>query len=405
MSRGDARRGGRSRPQEAAGPEPRWVATDAALVELVEELADHERYAVDTEFHREKSYWPKVALLQFGWVTDHGVAIALVDPLAVDLAALGSLFAGPGLAVMHAASQDIEVFDHAVGAVPSRLFDTQIAAGFVGYGTPSLTSLTEGELGLRLPKGDRLTDWLRRPLDDRQRRYAASDVAHLLELHDRLQAELAEMGRIDWVAAENEAQRQWRPVRHPEIAYQRIKEARQLRGQALGVVRSVAAWRERRAADVDIPVRHVMADLAVVSVANRAPSTVDDLKGVRGLDDRLRRGKLAEQIVAAVADGVAAGPPPRSERPADHELDRKLRPAVALVSAWVAQLARTHRIDTSLLATRSDIEDLLVDGSGRLAAGWRAELVGQPIRDLVDGRAALAFDGDALVLEPRAREL
>ncbi|HEU5149427.1 MAG TPA: HRDC domain-containing protein [Iamia sp.] len=383
--------------------EATWVDTDAGLAALIDELRDVDRYALDTEFHREKTYWPKVALLQVGWRTPAGEgAIALVDPLAVDLAPFAALFAGPGLAVMHAASQDIEVFEHSIGAVPSALFDTQIAAGFLGYGTPSLTALAEGELGIRLPKGDRLTDWLRRPLDDRQKAYAAADVAHLLELHDRLAKELEELGRTEWVAFENEVQRNWRPLRHPEQSYQRIKEARQLRGKALGVVRAVAAWRERRAAELDIPVRHVMADLAVVSVANRAPTAVGDLKGIRGLDDRLRRGALAEQILEAVAEGLASGPPPRSERSSDHELDRKLRPAVALVSAWIAQLGRTHRIDTTLLATRSDIEDLLIDGSGRLADGWRHELVGQPVRDLVDGRAALAFDGEDLVLEPRA---
>lgn len=397
MSRGDRSRG--RAPAVAPIVEARWVDTDEALAEVVEQVAAEPRCAIDTEFHRERTYWPAVALVQIGWGEGH---IALVDPLAVSLTPLGELFAGDGLVVMHAASQDIEVFEHAVGSVPAHLFDTQIAAGFLGYGTPSLTALAEGELGIRLPKGDRLTDWLRRPLDDRQRTYAAADVAHLLELHDRITAELAELGRTEWVAAENEAQRVWRPMRDPDIAYQRIKEARQLRGKALGVVRAVAAWRERRAAEIDIPVRHVMADLAVVSVANRAPTDVADLKGIRGLDDRLRRGALAEQIVAAVATGLADGPPPRAERANDHELDRKLRPAVALVSAWVAQLARTHRIDTSLLATRADIEDLLIAGSGRLSTGWRADLVGQPVRDLVDGRAALAFDGDALVLEPRS---
>ncbi len=388
-----------------AGPdiEARWVDTDEALAELIGELLGVDRYALDTEFHREKTYWPKVALLQVAWHDADGEdAIALIDPLAVDLTPLAELFAGPGLAVMHAASQDIEVFEHSIGAVPSALFDTQIAAGFLGYGTPSLTALAEGELGIRLPKGDRLTDWLRRPLDERQKTYAAADVAHLLVLHDRLARELEELGRTDWVAFENEAQRTWRPLRHPEQSYQRIKEARQLRGRALGVVRAVAAWRERRAAELDIPVRHVMADLAVVSVANRAPAAVGDLKGVRGLDDRLRRGALAEQILAAVAEGLETGPPPRAERSSDQELDRKLRPAVALVSAWIAQLARTHRIDASLMATRSDIEDLLIDGSGRLADGWRGDLVGQPIRDLVEGRAALAFDGEDLVLEPRS---
>jgi ribonuclease D len=389
--------------RSAPSPDAAWIDTDDALSALVDELAGVARYAVDTEFHREKTYWPKVALVQVAWERGpDDLAIALVDPLAVDLTTFARLFAGPGLAVMHAASQDIEVFQHSVGSVPSALFDTQIAAGFLGYGTPSLTALAEGELGLRLPKGDRLTDWLRRPLDDRQRSYAAADVAHLLEIHDRLAAELESLGRTAWVDFENEAQRTWRPLRHPEQSYQRIKEARQLRGRALGVVRAVAAWRERRAAELDIPVRHVMADLAVVSLANRAPSTVADLKGVRGLDDRMRRPPLADELLAAVAEGLAGGPPARAERAQDHELDRKLRPAVALVSAWVAQLARTHRIDASLLATRSDIEDLLIDGSGRLADGWRNDIVGQPIRDLVDGRAALAFDGADLVLEPRA---
>lgn len=374
------------------------IDDEAGLGEVVAGLLEVDRYAVDTEFHREKTYWPQVALVQIAWAD----RIVLIDPLAVDLAPLGEVFAGPGLAVMHAASQDIEVFERAVGSVPSRLFDTQIAAGFLGYGTPSLTALVEGELGFRLPKGDRLTDWMRRPLDARQKAYAASDVAHLFEVHDRLAARIESDGRTGWVAAENEAQRTWRPVREPELAYTRIKEARQLRGEALGIVRAVAAWRERRAAEIDIPGRHVMADLAVVTVANRAPKTVEDLKGIRGLDDRLRKGALGEQIVAAVAQGKADGPPSR-DRSGDQQIDRKLRPAVALVSAWVAQLARTHRIDTALLGTRADIEELLTSGTGRLSVGWRAELVGGPVRDLVDGRSALAFEGDSLILEPRGR--
>lgn len=398
---GQGGKGRRADRTPAVAVEADWVDTADGLDAVVAAAGATDRYAVDTEFHRERTYWPKLALLQIGWGSGPDARIALVDPLAVDLAPLRDLFAGPGLAVMHASSQDIEVFEQALGTVPSHLYDTQIAAGFTGYGTPSLASLVEGELGFVLPKGDRLTDWLRRPLDDRQRTYAASDVAHLLELHELLEARLAADGRTDWVAAENEMRREWRPLREPEVAYHRIKEARQLRGKALAVVQAVAAWRERRAADIDIPPRHVMADLAVVSVANRAPRTVEDLKGIRGLDDRLRRGGLAEQVLAAVAEGLAADPPPARTSSSDHELDRKLRPAVALVSAWVAQLARTNRIDTSILATRSDIEELLVGGGGRLASGWRSDLVGGPVRDLVDGRAALAFDGDRLVLEPR----
>lgn len=401
MSRGGrSGRGGRT-ARAVPAIDAAWVADDAGLADVVGALLSVDRYAVDTEFHREKTYWPKVALVQVAWGEGDDAEVVLIDPLAVDLAPLAEAFAGPAVAVMHAASQDIEVFERAVGTIPSALYDTQIAAGFLGYGTPSLTALVEGELGFRLPKGDRLTDWLRRPLDDHQKAYAASDVAHLLEVQSRLDSRLAEAERTSWVDAENDAQRLWRPMRDPEHAYERIKEARQLRGKARSVARAVAAWRERRAADIDIPVRHVMADLAVVSIANRAPTTLADLKGIRGLDDRMRRGPLAEQLLAAVAEGLEAEPPTRRTPAPDQELDRKLRPAVALVSAWVAQLARSHGIDTALLATRSDIEDLLVSGTGRLTDGWRAELVGGPVRDLVDGRAALAFDGDGLVLEPR----
>ncbi|HYI61288.1 MAG TPA: HRDC domain-containing protein [Acidimicrobiales bacterium] len=396
MRRGTSRRGD---GEGAPAVDHDWVDDQAGLAEVVSQLLGADRYAVDTEFHREKSYWPQVALIQVAW----GDRLVLIDPLAVDLGPLAEVFAGDGLAVMHAASQDIEVFERSVGSVPSRLFDTQIAAGFLGYGTPSLTALVEGEVGVRLPKGDRLTDWLRRPLDDRQRAYAASDVAYLLDLHDRLWSRLTEQGRDAWVADECDAQRRWRPRRSPSEAYLRIKEARQMRGRALGVVQAVAAWREQRAAEIDIPARHVMADLAVVTVSGRAPRAVEELQGVRGLDDRLRRGPLAEELVAAVAEGLEVGPPPRAANGTDQELDRRFRPAVALVSAWVAQLARTHKIDTSLLATRADIEDLLVHSRGRLSEGWRAELVGGPVRDLVDGRAALAFEGDGLVLEPRSR--
>jgi ribonuclease D len=301
------RRGRSGAPDDGRDVPPtdaRWVDDDDALAEVVEAMATADRYAVDTEFHRERTYFPQVALIQIAWADQ----IVLIDPLALDLHPLAAVFAGPGVAVMHAASQDIEVFEQAVGSVPSRLFDTQIGAGFLGYGTPSLTALVEGELGFRLPKGDRLTDWLRRPLDERQKSYAASDVAHLLEVHDRLAARLADEGRTEWAAAESEAQRVWRPRREPDLAYLRIKEARQLRGKALGVVRAVAAWRERRAAEIDVPVRHVLADLAVVSVSNRTPTDVADLKGIRGLDDRMRRGTLAEQLVEAVAEGLSDGP-------------------------------------------------------------------------------------------------
>jgi len=368
----------------------RWIADPAALDEVVHVLAAQPRYALDTEFHRERTYYPRIALVQIAW--DGGEV--LIDPLAVDLQPLAKVLDGPGLAVLHAAQQDLEVLQRACGTVPSRLFDTQLAAGFVGYTTPSLATLLQGELAVRLPKADRLTDWLRRPLTPDQRTYAVADVTHLLELHDRLVAELGELGRLDWAAEECELLRT-RPTgpAAPEQAWSRLKDVRTLKGRARAIAQALAAWRERRAADLDQPVRTVLPDLAILGVAQRAPRTVDELRQCRGVDDRHTRGVVADDLLAAVEEGLHAAPPDLAGD-GDEPLERHLRPAVTLVSAWVSQLARDRRVDNTLLATRADLVDLLRDDpDARLLQGWRAEMLGEDIQRLVSGKAALAFDG------------
>jgi ribonuclease D len=369
--------------------EVRWVADDAALAEVVAALAAEPRYALDTEFHRERTYYPKVALVQLAW-PGH---VALLDPLAVDVRALAPVLDGPALAVLHAAQQDLDVLTRACGTIPARLFDTQLAAGFLGYATPSLASLLAAELHVKLPKADRLTDWLRRPLSDDQTTYAAADVAHLLELHDRLGAALDAVGRRDWVADECEELRT-RPVGpgDPDSAWLRLKDVRTLHGRGRGVAKSVAAWRERRAAALDVPGRFVLSDLGVLGLAQRPPRTLDEVRATRGVDERHARGAGGADLLAAVQDGLAT--PVAAPEPNGDELDRHLRPAVTLVSAWVSQLARAQRVDTALLATRADIVALLRgDADARLAHGWRAVMVGEDLRRLVSGEAALAFDG------------
>jgi ribonuclease D len=379
-----------------------FLVEDAdAFDEVVTALLDAPEYAVDTEFHRERTYFPTVALVQIKWADQ----IALVDPLAVDLRPLAPVLAGPGLAIMHASSQDLEVLQRACGAVPSRLFDTQLAAGFLGFATPSLASLAERVLGVDLPKASRLTDWLRRPLGDDQQRYAASDVAHLLELTERLRVELDAVGRLTWAEEECEElrSRDWGPP-DPEEAWRRLKEGRALKGKARGVAREVAAWRERRAAATDQPVRHVLSDLAIVGIATNPPKNLEQLKRVRGIDDRLARGKQAEEILAAVERGRDRPDDPRPPR--REEVDRDQRPAVALVSAWLSQLGRDLRIDPMLLATRADLGAFLGDDpNARLAQGWRRDLLGDPVRRLLAGEFALAFDGNGgLELERRSGE-
>ncbi len=367
----------------------RWIDSSIELAEYVDRLLLEERYALDTEFHRERTYFPKLALLQIKGAGE----VVLVDPLACDLSPLRRLFDSDCVAVLHAAQQDLDVLTHAVGAVPRHLFDTQLAAGFVGYSTPSLVSLLQSELRVTAAKGDRLTDWLRRPLSADQRDYAASDVDHLLELQDTLNAKLAAEGRTSWAADACEELRT-RPVSgtEPEQAWTRLKDVRVLKPRARGVARAVAAWRERRAMSIDSPVRQVLPDLAILGIAQKQPSTVAELAHCRGVDDRHTRGTIAKEILAAVEAGKSS----EANLPAaeGEELDRSLRPAVTLVSAWVSEVARQRRIDTALLATRNDLVAFLRgDADARLATGWRGEFLGEGIRRLVAGQAALTFDG------------
>jgi ribonuclease D len=378
----------------------RWVDDDATFAEVVEQLAEADSIALDTEFHRERTYFPQLALLQLAWDPDQ---LVLVDPLAVDLRPLAEVFESDTTIVLHAASQDLEVLRLATGTVPRRVFDTQVAAGFVGFATPGLSVLHDRLLGLSLGKADRLTDWLVRPLGERALDYAADDVRYLLRIRDRLVADLTARGRLEWAAEECDEQRaRSLHVRDPEQAWLRCKEARSLTGRSAAVARAIGAWREHRAAELDIPVRYVLGDLALVSIAQRPPESVAALRKVRGVDGRGINDAAAESLLLAVAEGVASeAPVVRNRREAS--IERELRPAVALLSSWISQYAKELDIDTALLATRHDIEEAVSgSGEGRLADGWRHDLIGRPMGQLLSGEAALAFDRRrGIVLEPR----
>jgi ribonuclease D len=305
---------------------------------------------------------------------------------------------------MHAASQDLEILERACGAGPRRLVDTQTAAGFVGLGSPGLGVLMQRRLGITLPKADRLTDWLRRPLGDDASTYAAADVAHLDELWVSLRDELEARGRLSWALDECDGIRlRHREPADPEVAWWRIKEARRLKGRARGVAQSVGAWRERRARQLDRPVRHILPDLAVVAIAERPPRGRNDLARVRGLDGRHLKGGAAEELMVAVKQGSELEEGELRLPPRDG-VDSTFRPAVTLASAWVSQLSRDADLDASLVATRADIEALVRgDETSRLLTGWRADVAGLPVKRLLEGTAALAFDGEgSLVLEARS---
>ena len=250
-----------------------WIDTDSELKLLLQDMLGCERYAMDTEFHRERTYYPQLALIQI----KHNKKIFLIDPVAVDLALFTDLFASDSLCVLHAAQQDLEVLNHACGSAPKHIFDTQIAAGFVGMSTPSLSSLVLSELKISISKGDRLTDWLRRPLTADQKTYAATDVEHLFDIQDNLEKRLNELERLSWVheACEELRIRPAGPA-DPSDAWLRVKEARALKGQARGVAQAVCEWRERKAMAADVPPRRILSDIAILGIAQIMPTSVDE---------------------------------------------------------------------------------------------------------------------------------
>ena len=375
----------------------RWIDSQTEFNELVAALLDEPRYALDTEFHGERSYWPRLALLQISW----SGGLALVDPFAVKLEPLAAVLEGPGCMVAHAAEQDLWILERACGRTPLQLFDTQVAAAFVGLGLPSLATLVERVLRVRLGKGDRLTDWTRRPLSAEQRAYAAADVDHLLLLHDELVRRLEDADRLTWALDECEERRlRVRARPEPETAWWRMKGARQLRGRARGVAQEVAAWRERTAEALDVPPRYVLSDLALASVVHRPPNDRTELAAIRGVDGRALRDGSAAALLDAVASGIALDPS-EVRLPEPDRVDRSLAPAVTVIGAWLAQYAAELHLDPTVLATRADLSRLLQGAPSRLATGWRAHLVGEPVQRLLAGSAALVLTNGGRRLELR----
>ena len=368
-----------------------WIDTDQDLIAFTQEALTESHFYLDTEFHREKTYFPQLALVQIA--TSQRTVI--IDPLMVDMKLLRPLFDGPGMCVLHAAQQDLDVMAQSCGYIPSRMLDTQLCAGFLGYSQPSLASLLQSYLKVIVPKGDRLTDWLRRPLTNDQLRYAASDVAYLEEMSTIIFRELEERGRMQWAIDACEELRT-RPTgpNPPEDAWLRVKDVRTLKGRSRWVAQSIAEWRENRAMDLDLPPRHVLSDIAILGIAQKAPRTAEEMLQSRGVDNRHVNGQHGRDLLESVKLGVDRSSEGELSFPSHDgdDLDKSMRPAATLVSAWVTELARQSDLDAGLLGTRKDINDLLSGAPhARMGEGWRAEIVGHDIEDLVAGRKALTF--------------
>lgn len=377
-----------------------WVDSQSKLSELIPELCSAGAVSLDTEFHRERTYFPKLALVQIGW----NDKVALLDPFSLDLTALGAVFSSPTEVILHAGTQDLDILSRIVGVLPQSIFDTQLAAGFIGFSNPSLAVLSEKLLGVLLPKGDRLTDWTKRPLTESQLRYAASDVVHLIKLKAEIERQLGLLGRVEWACDESklllEKDRTGIPA---ERAWWKIKECRHLKGDSRKVAQALAAWRELRAAGQDVPVRYILSDLAIAVISQELPRAAEDLGALRGVEPRFLSHGVDREIIEVVSEGRFMADSDLC-LPMVESSDKRLKPIASLAITWVTQLAQSLKIDPLLLATRSDIAGFLNgDEDSRIASGWRNAVLGEPITKLARGELALAVSTSGeLELEQRS---
>lgn len=354
--------------------------------------------AVDTEFLREKTYHPKLCLIQ---IATHDES-ACVDPLAIDdLSPLRDLLVDERITkVFHACTQDLEVILHAMGVVAAPVFDTQLAAAFLGLRQQvGYAVLVEHYTGVRLPKADSLTDWSRRPLDDEQLAYAEDDVRYLPGIYDAMMTQLVAKNRLGWLTPEMEALSDRSHFeRLPEQAYLHLKRSSSLTRRQLAVAREVCAWRERRAAERDIPRKWLVSDEILVEVCKRCPKTMDRLRRIRGTEQISDRE--ADGLLKAVRKGLAIGP---ADLPAPKRRERssaEAEGAIDLLYALLRIISERSGIAPQLIATREDLVDLAAGREGcRLMSGWRYELAGSRLMRLLGGEIGLTVkDGRVEIL-------
>jgi ribonuclease D len=355
--------------------------------------------AVDTEFMRERTYWPILCLVQVAG-PDEAAAIDALAP-GIDLAPLLALMEDQSmLKVFHAARQDLEIFFNLSGKVPEPLFDTQIAAMVCGFGdAASYETLVAKLAQAPLDKSSRFTDWSHRPLTERQITYALADVVHLRTVYERLQQRLASNGRATWFAEEMAGLSDPSTYRSdPQDAWRRFRLRGRVDARFFGILRELAAWRETAAQQRNLPRGRIMRDEAVLEVAAHAPKTIEALARTRSLGKGVAEGKLGSEILGAVQRGLAEtnvpAPPSRADTPPG------LGPLVELLRVLLKQRCEEHQVAQKLVATAEDLEAIAADDEAVVPAlgGWRYEIFGQDALALKHGRVALTVSRNQISL-------
>jgi len=376
------------------------VTSAAELDSAVSILSTASVLAIDTEFMREKTYYPKLCLLQIACDDE----LFIIDPLInkLDLRPLAGLWSDSSIVkVFHAGTQDLQILYDACGTPPRPYFDTQDAATLigqpeqVGYG-----ALVERLLDVKLSKSDSFTDWARRPLSKDQLAYAADDVSYLLQLYPIVLAELESLDRQSWLNEEFERKSSPKSLEVDlRMQYRRLKRVSSLKPHQLAVAREVAAWREKEAMRKNIPKRWLLSDESILEIARRMPTSTQKLSTLRGVDTNLKYSLKA--IIAAVEAGRNCPQDQWPQLPERRRITGEDSAAIELMAAIVRKRSAENRLSSSVLGSRALLEEYLSSRSDdcALMQGWRRQIIGDEIKRLLEGKISLSFKNNCLTIE------
>jgi len=381
--------------------------------DLAQRATEHGRLAIDTEFVSERRYQAQLCLVQVA-VPDSdaegGVRTDVLDPLGEnppDPAPLARALADPAVEVIvHAGRQDVAIMRRTWDTDITRVFDTQVGAGFLGFGNQEgYESLVQRVLGVKLRGGEGFTRWDKRPLTDKQIAYAGDDARCLLTLGSAIERELDERGRLEWAREECRVVEESNDVRTPERAYEKLPKLGRLDDKGRAVARRLCAWREDVARQMDRPPSYVIPDQAMMELARRSPKDRAALENIRGLPQQTLHKRGAE-VIEQIRQGETEEPPPPP--PKAPKRDSSEAPLVSLAQAVVRHRSRESGVATELIATQSELTSLVGavrrgedDSRVRALRGWRRELVGDELRELIEGRRQVSVGEDgALTVTP-----
>lgn len=373
-----------------------YIDTPEKLHTLCQQIAGEPWLALDTEFLREKSYYPKFCLLQIAtpeW-------IACVDPLKLDnLQPLFDAIYDPKIIkVFHSCRQDLEIFYHLTGKIPTPLFDTQIAAPLLGMQeNPGYAMLVSSFLNINLSKAHTRTDWSIRPLSEEQLQYAADDVIYLCQIYEIMRDKLIELQRFDWLEDD------FSLLDNPEIylvdpdnAWLKIKGKNKLTGRQLSIMQTLAKWREDVAQNEDKPRNWLMRDDMLLELAKLQPVNLRELGAIRNINERLvrRHGKKLCELINEAKDRL---PIPLNNKGASAKKTQQQEAVLDILTAVVRLRAEQNELNPAILASRKELEKLLMDDKdSQLLKGWRFSMVGRELQELLSGHYTLKLNRETI---------